>query len=235
MTRTVITIISDLFDSAEQEASIRENLQIKTLIEETLKEFNLPEDALYALRIESSGKVLDPERTLEQQNIKTGERLLFTRERRAPRREAVVAGGASRAILTGPRRSFFREDSTGHIFDIAFQPAIIGRPDHQNPAANELLAVNLEGFEGAKSVSRYHARITEGEEGRMFIESLAEHNPAYLNGTIVRVGEKRVLMAGDKVRVGQISLTYGSRTGNTVTDARVQQQGGTVIAPPPQG
>ncbi|MFQ3536440.1 MAG: FHA domain-containing protein [Aggregatilineales bacterium] len=214
MTRLVVTISSDLFDNPEQEASIRENLLVRNLIEETIKEFNLPEDALYALRIESSGRLLDPEKTLEQQGVKTGERLTFSRERRAARREAVLGGGASRIMFSTTKRPFFREDSRGTIFDIHFHPAIIGRPDHSNPASRELLAVNLEGYEGAKSVSRYHARITE-DNGQFYIESLAEHNPAYLNNSIVRIGERRVMYPGDKVRVGQITLTFGLRTGLT--------------------
>jgi hypothetical protein len=214
MTRLVVTITSDLFDTPEQEVSVRENLPVRTLIEETIKEFNLPSDALYTLRIQSSGKLLDPEKTLEQQGVKTGEQLSFSREHRAARREAVLGSNASRIMLSTNRRPYLREDSRGEIFNIDFQPAIIGRPDHSNPASREFLAVNLEGYEGAKSVSRYHARITESQ-GQFYIESLAEHNPAYLNGQIVRVGEKRMLNSGDKVRVGQISLTFGLRQATT--------------------
>ncbi|MDW8298884.1 MAG: FHA domain-containing protein [Anaerolineae bacterium] len=214
MTRLVITISSDLFDQPEQEASVRENLLVRTLIEETLKEFNLPQDALYTLRIESNGRLLDPEKTLEQQGVKTGERLLFSRERRAPRREVILGNNASRIMFSTSKRPFFREDSRGEIFNIDFQPAIIGRPDHSNPASRELLAVNLEGYEGAKSVSRYHARVTESQ-GQFYIESLAEHNPVYLNGAMVRLGEKRVMYPGDKVRVGQITLTFGIRQSAT--------------------
>lgn len=223
MARLVVTISSDLFDTPDQEASVRENLPVHTLIEETIKEFNLPEDALYTLRVESSGKLLDPEKTLEQQGIKTGERLRFSRERRAARRGVALGSDASRIMLTTPKRPYFREDSRGEIFDITFQPAIIGRPDHTNPASRELLAVNLENYEDAKSVSRYHARVTE-HEGQFFIESLAEHNPVYLNGSIVRVGEKRLMQAGDKVRVGKITLTFGLRQGMTQSVSRSFQR-----------
>jgi len=230
MTRLVVTISSDLFDSPEQEASVRENLPVHTLIEETIKEFNLPEDALYVLRVESNGKLLDPEKTLEQQGIKTGERLLFSRERRAARREAALGGNASRIMLSTSKRPYFREDSRGEIFDITFQPAIIGRPDHSNPASRELLAVNLEDYADAKSVSRYHARVTESQ-GQFFIESLAEHNPAYLNDSIVRVGEKRVMYPGDRIRVGKITLTFGLRQGMTQNIPNVQGMQRTVVDP----
>lgn len=193
---------------------MRENLPVRTLIEETIREFNLPEDALYVLRVESNGRLLDPEKTLEEQGIKTGERLLFSCERRAARREAALGGNASRIMLSTSRRPYLREDSRGEIFDITFQPAIIGRPDPSNPASREFLAVNLENYEDAKSVSRYHARITESQ-GQFFIESLAEHNPAYLNNSMVRVGEKRAMHPGDKIRVGKITLTFGLRHGTT--------------------
>lgn len=213
MPRTVVTITSDLFDEA-QEASVRENLAVRLLIEETIKEFNLSEEALYSLRQKGSGKSLDPEKPLEQQGITSGAELTFTRDRRAPVRDAVVGGGASRVVLLSQRKPMLIEDVTRRTFEILFQPAIIGRPDHTNPASVEMLAVNLEPFEGAKSVSRYHARLTE-EGGNYYLESLAEHNPAYLNGSIVRMGEKRRLEQNDRIRVGQISLTFVLRSSGT--------------------
>jgi hypothetical protein len=212
--RINLTIISDLFDEPNQEASVRENLPVRTLISEARKEFNLPDEGVYAIRIEESGKALDPDKTLEQQGVRAGMILRLARERRAPVREVVVGAGVSRVVLAGPNRPFLREDVTGKVFDIMFQPALIGRPDPTNPQSVELLAVNLGPFEGSKSVSRYHARITE-EKGKFFLESLADHNPAHLNGSIVRIGDKRLLMAGDKLTIGKITLSFGLR-GQTI-------------------
>lgn len=216
MARMIITITSDQFDNPQQEASIRENLPVRTLVAETKQEFNLPEDGLYTLRVQESGKVLELDKTLEQQGLKTGAALVLVKERRAQiRQQAKVGSPAQRAALGGATRPFFREDSTGTMFDVKFQPAIIGRPDPTNPQSAEALAVNLAGFEGAKSVSRYHARLTE-DRGQFYIESLADHNPAYLNEGMVRLGEKRLLMPGDQVRCGKITLTFGVRqTGAT--------------------
>lgn len=212
MSRINLTISSELFDNPDQEASVRANLQVRTLIEETIREFNLPDDVLYSLRNSATGKVLDPDKTIDQQGIQAGAKLSFVRERRAPLREVRAAG--TRANISGLVRAFLREDASGTMFDITFQPAIIGRSDHTNPASADSLAINLDEVEGAKSVSRYHARITE-ERGMYFIESMAEHNPVYLNNDMVSIGEKRRLNTGDRVRVGRVALTFGTRAGST--------------------
>src|SRR5206468_4161557 len=68
MARTILTITSDLFDDTSQEASIRENLPIRTLLVECRKEFSLP-DGNYILTVKSTGKMLDPEKTLEQAGV----------------------------------------------------------------------------------------------------------------------------------------------------------------------
>lgn len=223
MPRIEITIASDIFDK-DQDASIRENLPVRTLLSEIRREFQLPEDAVYSLRVQSTGKVLDPEKTLEQQGVSSGAILIFNRERRAAVREAAAGVGGTRTPIPGPLRPFLREDSSGAIFELQFSPAIIGRPDPTNPESAELLAVNVGPFDSAKSVSRYHARVIE-DDGEYFLESLADHNPAYLNDSIVRIGEKRLLMQGDKVRVGKIMLTFGVRvqTGNMSRPVPEQQ------------
>lgn len=227
MARINVTIVSDLFDEANQEASIRENLPVRTLLSEAKREFNLADDGAYALRFQETGKALDPDKTMEQQGVRAGAILILTRERRPAMREAVANAGVSRSNITGQNRPFLREDMTGKIFEIMWQPAVIGRRDPTNPQSVENLAVNLETIEGAKSVSRYHARMTE-DKGKFYLESIADHNPAYLNGSIVRVGDKRLLMPGDKIEVGKITLSFGLR-GQTVQQ-HVQNQS-TVIGP----
>ncbi len=212
MARTVLTITSDLFDDSSQEASIRENLPVRTLIAEARKEFNLPEGN-YSLIMKSSGKMLDPEKTLEQSGVQTGAVLILNRERRAPVREmSSVMEDFSRRLISGTNRAFLREEESGHIFEIQWQPAIIGRPDANNPASASTLAVNLGPLEGSKTVSRHHARITE-QGGQFFVESMADHNPTYLNEGLVRAGERRVLQPDDKIRVGKFSFVFGLKSG----------------------
>jgi hypothetical protein len=219
MARTLITIKSDLFDNPEgEEASIRENLPVRTLIAEVCKEFDLPEGS-YTLRVDN-GKTLEMDKTLEQSNIRVGAVLVFTRERRSVQRrpadfmasQSVMLSGApdSRVDISGPNRAFLRENDTGEVFDIAWQPAVIGRPDANNPASAELLAVNLGKHAAAQSVSRQHSRITE-TNGQYYLEALSERNPTFLNEGQVRTGEKRFLQTGDKIRVGSITLTLGMK------------------------
>ncbi len=208
MARTVLTITSDLFDEANQEASIRENLPIRTLLAECRKEFDLP-DGNYILTIKSNGRTLDPEKTLEQSGVQTGAVLILNRERRAaPREMSSVMEDFSRRMISGSNRAVLREDETGQVFEIQWQPAVIGRPDANNPASASTLAVNLGLFEGAKTVSRHHARLTE-QNGQFFLESMTDHNPTYLNEGLIRAGERRLLQPEDKIRIGKFTLTFG--------------------------
>ncbi|MBX3084719.1 MAG: FHA domain-containing protein [Anaerolineae bacterium] len=216
MARTLLTIKSDLFDTPEgEEASVRENLPIRTLISEICKEFELPEGS-YTLRQEG-GKALEPDKTLEQVNVRMGAVLVFSRERRSVRRptQLVAASGAvnltgaprSRAMITSSNHALLKDSTTGDVYEIMWQPAIIGRPDANNPASADILAVNLGKNAAAQTVSRQHARITE-LDGQYFLESMSERNPTYLNDGQVRLGEKRFLAPDDKIRVGTITLVF---------------------------
>jgi FHA domain len=212
MARTILTITSDLFEDSNQEASIRENLPIRTLLAESRKEFDLP-DGNYTLTIKSNGKVLDPDKTLEQSGVQTGAVLILNRERRAAAPEmSSVMENFSRRMISGTNRGFLREDESGQVFEIQWQPAVIGRPDANNPTSGSMLAVNLGAFEGAKTVSRHHARITE-QNGQFFLESMTDHNPTYLNDGMIRAGERRFLQPDDKIRIGKFTLTFGINQG----------------------
>jgi hypothetical protein len=209
MDRIILTISSDLFDDTNQEASVRKNLPVRSLITDIQREFSLPEGN-YSLSLKGSSKPLDPEKTLEQLGIQTGVELLFGRERRKFIRPIAVRGGGTFRMIMDLNQAFLREDSTGKIFEIEWQPAIIGRPDASNPQSADTLCADLSAFEEARSVSRQHARITE-LKGQYYLEGLAEKNPTYLNEQEIMVGEKRSLKAGDKIRVGKIMLTFGLR------------------------
>src|SRR5438093_5981896 len=127
MARTILTITSDLIEDSNQEASIRENLPIRTLLGETRKEFDLP-DGNYTLTIKSNGKMLDPEKTLEQSGVQTGAVLILNRERRAAAPElSSIMEDFSRRPVSGTNRGFLSEDESGQEFEIKWQPAIIGR------------------------------------------------------------------------------------------------------------
>lgn len=69
------------------------------------------------------------------------------------------------------RQAYLREQSSGQVYQLHWQPALIGRPD-RNQQQGELLAINLESHSTGLRVSRRHAKITE-INGRFFIESMS--------------------------------------------------------------
>ncbi len=205
MERIILTVESELFDDVSQEASIRKNVTMRNLMIEIQREFSLPEGN-YLLQIKGEKRALDLDKTLEQLNIQTGAEIVFARDRRNAAR-VMALGGSTHTMIVSSKQAYLVEDETGKVFEIEWQPAIIGRPDANNPVSGQTLAVNLGGFEEARTVSRQHATITE-RNGVYFIESMAERNPAMLNGDTIQVGERRSLHVDDKILIGKISLTF---------------------------
>jgi hypothetical protein len=209
MERVVVTISSDLFDETDQEASLRKNLSVRSLIAETLKEFNLPEGQ-YAVRLKGANKPLEPEKTMEQIGILTGGQLIFTRERRmmrqvdAPIDPRTPGGVQGRRSITGTKMASLHAD-TGQVFELHWSPALVGRPEANTPAG--ALAVNLADMPEARTVSRPHGSITE-RDGVYLVESLAQHNLVRLNGEEIQMGERRSLRNGDELMFGKILLTF---------------------------
>lgn len=206
MERVVVTISSDLFDEVNQEASLRRNISVRTLIADTVREFSLPE-ANYSFRLANGKTPLDFEKTIDQLGIQTGAQLIFQRERRGVGRSSNRA--ASIGALSGKREAYIKAEN-GQIFEITYQPAIIGRPDAAGNTTSQSLAIDLSGFEEARSVSRRHASMTE-RNGNYFVESLSEHNLVQVNEDPVEVGERRRLADGDEILVGKIPLTFKLR------------------------
>ena len=207
--RVNVTIVSELFDEPEQEASIRTNVTVRALIEEIRREFDLIAGE-YVLKRQGEDKPLDPTQTLEQLGIQTGSVLLFERERMRLSQQIVRRGGRFFQGITGAEVAVLVEEQSGQEFYIRWQPAIIGRPSANNPASAEALAVNVGTLPDAKTVSRQHAQITE-QKGRYFLEGLAKRNPTFINEQELAAGEKRMLRAGDRVRVGKITLRFELR------------------------
>lgn len=206
MDRIILTITSDLFDdNTHQEASVRRNLSVRALITEIQREFSLP-PGNYVLA-HSTGDPLEVDKTMEQLNIQTGVELLFSRQQRQFSRELERRGDAFFRAIAREHHATVQEKQTGQVFSIEWQPAIIGRPDAQDPTSAETIAVNLGTFEAARSVSRKHARITE-QDGQYYLEGMAKNNPTYLNDESLMFGEKRGIKSGDLIRVGKIELVF---------------------------
>jgi pSer/pThr/pTyr-binding forkhead associated (FHA) protein len=105
------------------------------------------------------------------------------------------------------QRVYLTEQRTRTEFDLAWQPAILGRKDHRDPSKNKLLAVDLEGVEDLPTVSRHHAALTM-RGGSFFIETLQPRNPVYLDGAQLKPGIRYPLAAGAVIEVGRIALTF---------------------------
>lgn len=189
--------------------NVRRTLRVHDLINEVRGKFNLLQGS-YALRLKDAGEPLEMGRTLEQLGIPDGAEVIFYEqaERVSGTRALIDAG--ERLPISARNLVSLKEEREGLLFDIEWQPAIIGRADQRNPSANRLLAVNLSGLRGAEYVSRQHACITESNN-QYFIESLNPRNPTYLNNEQLEYGEQYVLHPGDRIRVGKITLIFNQR------------------------
>lgn len=217
MERIVVTVSSDLFDDSQQEASLRKNISVRTLLSEIQREFELPE-ANYTIRLKGNNRTLELDKTIEQLGILAGAELMVIRERRSSARAPQARSSSGPQSISAAVQGYFEADSTGQVFEIRWQPALIGRPDSNKPETAHQLAVNLSGFEEARSVSRPHARVTE-RNNIYFIESLAPHNLVRLNDEELHIEEKRSLKSGDKIMIGKIPLTFKTHSAPITGDA----------------
>src|SRR5215207_5696571 len=167
--RIIVTITSELFDDPIQEASIRSNVTVHDLIQETLQEFTLPEGS-YGMVMENTGKALQNHLSLRDQGVQTGASLLFRREMGQTRaiQIARITGGHTQIVTDGVQTAALKEFQTGKIFKITWQPALIGRPDSSNPDSKKALAVDVESLPNSASVSRKHASISADEQGNYY-------------------------------------------------------------------
>lgn len=194
MSQTRLDLRIDVFEKIEQRALALPNLTPPEIVEAILQEFreleylgNRPADYLLIKAKEKTP--LENEDPLQKQ-VANGEQLvLFEKELPIP---------------AGTRRFsqpvYLREQASGRVYKLHWQPALIGRPDQSQPH-NDWIAVNLETHPAGLRVSRRQARLTE-EGGRYFIESLS-NNPTSLktgDGKTISVGtDKHPLRHGDVI------------------------------------
>ena len=102
---------------------------------------------------------------------------------------------------------YLREVVSGQVYKLHWLPAIIGRPDKNQPH-DDRIAVDLESYKTGLRVSRRHAQIRE-EDGRYFDESLSR-NPTLLrsaDGALETVDEKkRPLQHGDVIQLERSNI-----------------------------
>jgi pSer/pThr/pTyr-binding forkhead associated (FHA) protein len=189
-----LTIYSTLFsDQQDQEVIVREQLSVNRLIQEICQEYNFA-PANYILRMDDSNVVLNPDRTLEENGVQSGKKLIFeVGNHPSPGKNQYV-----RAVL---------RSSTGKQFEIIRQPALIGRPNPSKQLYANMLDADLTDLDPGKTSSRPHGKITQ-EQGIYYLESMNNDKPAYVNNQMVPVGSKRQLQHGDKLRFGGVILDF---------------------------
>lgn len=220
-----IDVKINVFEHTDQRARLLESLTPAGLIKEILKEFDdivgdAPEK--YAIYLQGMDRPLTPTSTMAELDIQPHDTLVFDYVRQPIRK-----------MLEPEDYAYLREETTGKVFDIQWQPAVIGRPD-SDAGHNLILAVNVQSLPNARSVSRKHAQITFSE-GRYYIEPLAEHNPAFLNGKEIPLNSKREIKNNDKLTIGHAKLTMAFETKRLSTSAAVKpkSQPVKIVSPPP--
>jgi len=195
-----IDVKIDVFEQTGQHARVRTSLTVANLIQEVMREFddintNTPD--VYGIFLKGADAPLDSTQTLIQLDIQPWDELVFEYVKRSVRQ------------MLDPQQQFqVRDETTGRVFDVQWQPAVIGRPS-ADVDQNMALAINLQHLPLGQTVSRRHAQIIF-RKGVYYVEPLAENNPVYVNNQEIPFGTTRELRHGDRVGVGrsQIPLTF---------------------------
>lgn len=188
----------DVFENAGQRARIRKSLTVTDLIQEILKEFDdIPADApeKYAVYLKGDDRPLKSGETVLTLDLQPQDELVFDYVRQTIRR-----------MFNPQQVVYLREEATGKVFNLEWQPGVIGRPTNEADH-NLTLAVNVQTLSTGMTISRRHAQITLAE-GRYFVEALAENNPTFLNGKEILVNARRELKNGDKLVLGRNNVTF---------------------------
>lgn len=189
----------------EKRINVRSSLLVANLIAEVQDKFNL--DGTLELRLDEADEPLRLDRPLEPQGVADGGTLICQRLMEDTGTADAIARGVRDYFSEEFERVYLTERRTRTEYDLAWQPAIVGRRDHRDPSKNKLLAVDLEGVEDLPTVSRHHAAITM-RGGSFFIESIQARNPTYLDGSPLKSGIRYPLSAGSVIEVGRITLTF---------------------------
>ncbi|MGD0003962.1 MAG: FHA domain-containing protein [Anaerolineaceae bacterium] len=208
-----LDLIIDVFDNTGQRARVKKALTAGELVGEVLREFDdLDQKApeAYALFLRGEEKPLERGLNMEQLNIQDHDELVFKHSMPSERQ----------ASAAGAKQYYLVEVKGGTRHEIRWQPAIIGRPDN-DPAHNELLAVNLQNSPGGMSISRRHAQVTFESE-QYFLEPLSATNPTFLNDAPLPTQTRALLKMGDHIFLGtsRIELVFTAEDSQKVAAVR---------------
>ncbi len=205
MDRLTITLEIREGNLKPQPVNVRGNMTAGNLVLIVKDKFNLVEN--YELRLKGGTQALPEEAPLDQAGVSDGSTLIVTRVLQATGTLDRIARGERKPFSKTFSRVYLREDHTRNEYELIWQPAIIGRRDHRNPANNRLMALDLEDLEELPSVSRHHACITEAG-GTFFIEPLQARNPVYVDGQRVTEGMQMPLQPGVTIQVGRLGFDF---------------------------
>jgi pSer/pThr/pTyr-binding forkhead associated (FHA) protein len=182
----------DVFENSGQHACVRRTLTIAAFIDEILREFDeiggLAEN--YAVYMSGSDKPLARNKTINQLDIQPWDELVFDYRNKTLRRN-----------LSQRERYRLRAEKDGKLFEIAWQPAVIGRPSN-DADHNIRLAVNMQHIAGGDTISRRHAHLLYENAGPV-IERLSRSNPVYVNGAELPYEQPRQIKHGDRLEFGR--------------------------------
>jgi hypothetical protein len=205
MDRMNLTIDIRANSLGPKRVNLRSSLLADNLIATIKDKFNL--DGEYELRLGNARQSLPPGVQLDQAGVTEGAVLVCTRVVESTGTLEAIRRGVRLRLSKNFKRVYLEEARALAEYDLAWQPAVIGRKDHSDPSKNKLLAVDLSDHVEATTISRHHASITE-EGGSFYLESVNEHNPTYLGDTRLRFGVKYPLPVGSRIGIGRVSLTF---------------------------
>lgn len=191
-TQTRLELHIDVLEKKDQRALALPNMTPPELVEAILQEFReleylsgTPTD--YQLFKAEDKSPLNNESELQQQ-LANAARLILA-ENKLP---------LPKDTQRPTQNVYLREQASGKVYKLHWQPAIIGRPD-KNQLHNDWLAVNLEPYQAGLRISRRQAVITE-EGGQYYIESMSRNPTAIKTNddkTIILNSSKHPLHHGD--------------------------------------
>lgn len=205
MDRRNLTLDIKAANIGAKRVNVRSSLTVENLTAAIKDKFNL--DGEFRLTRQGASEPLAPEAALDHAGVEDDSTLLCVRVTETTGTLDAIRSGERHGFSKAFKRVWLVEGSTLAEYDLAWQPAVIGRKDHRNPMNNRLLAVDLEPVEELPTVSRHHACITE-KRGQFFIEDIQGRNPVYLDGTRLREGSQQPLTAGHTIQVGRVQLTF---------------------------
>jgi hypothetical protein len=192
-------------DIGVKKVNVRSSLMVANFVSAIKDKYNL--DGNLQLQLGEGGGILNPENALDQAGATDESLLVCTRVMESTGTLDAIQRGVREPFGDRFQRVYLSEDRTMTEYDLAWQPAIVGRRDYNDPSNNRLLAVDLEEIEELPTVSRHHACVTM-ERGSFFLETIQARNPTYLDGARLEQGIKYPLSAGSSIQVGRVSLTF---------------------------